>query len=816
MPISAVLFVLASALLSGMAGIGSARCSAVGGSLAALSPIPPRSITFTGGFWKQRQDANRAGTVWANIEQCERTGRLGNFDEAARVLAGGSGGTYRGLVFNDSDVYKVIEGAAYILASVDDRRLRETCDGIVGRIVAAQHADGYLNTHFTVKAPERRWSAIEHDHELYCGGHLIEAGIAYFEATGDRRLLDAGIRFADLVDSIFGPGKRHAVPGHQEIEVALIRLWRVTGDDRYLALARYFLDARGHTSGRGSTGEYSQDHLPVREQDQVVGHAVRAVYMWMAVADLLGIVPDEGYRRAMDDVWHDLTNRKTYVTGGIGPSAHNEGFTTPYDLPNDTAYAETCAGIGSVMWNDRLGRLYADGSYYDAAERALYNGVLSGVSLGGERFFYVNPLLSRGNHQRRDWYECACCPPNILRLVANAGTMFYSVAKAQDPGSASAGSGVRDQVRVNLYNESVARFEGIGSGNGDPGRRITITQTTEYPWDGRVALAVSVGAGEEAVPAEFDLFVRVPGWAGRVSVTVNGRSVEPAVTRGYALVGSAWRDGDRVELDFPMEIERVRSNPLVKSNAGLVALRRGPMVYAVESVDNEADVLSLAVPPGESLAARWRADLLGGVMVIEGNGLVPDGEHGAGSGGHGPWGWELYRAAPKVRRAAFTAIPYFAWSNRGPSTMAVWLPESVGIADEGPSGTYRFSASYHWPADRPGSMREGAEPTSSGDHEIPRLTFWPRKGTDEWVAIEFDRPRVVSGVEVYWFDDTGRGGCRLPESWRVSVRSGGEWVAIGSGSGFPVVRDGYSVSSFPAVRAEAVRVEVRLVEGGSG
>ncbi|MCC6426448.1 MAG: glycoside hydrolase family 127 protein [Phycisphaerales bacterium] len=768
-----------------------AQASQASGRLPALSSIPLRDIELSGGFWKVRQDTNRTRTVWANFEQCEKTGRLANFEEAAKFIAGDKTAQNRGLLFNDSDVYKVLEGAAYILATNPDQKLREYCDAVIKKIGAAQLPDGYINTYHTVKAPDQRWKAIEHNHELYCGGHLIEAGIAYFEATGDRTLLDIGIRFADHVDSLFGPGKRHAVPGHEEIELALIKLWRITGQDKYLKLARYFVDARGHTKGRATTGEYSQDHLPVREQDHIVGHAVRGMYLFMAVADLTAIQPDDGYIQASDDVWFDLTHRKTYITGGIGPSAHNEGFTTPYDLPNDTAYAETCAGIGSVMWNQRLGRLYADAKYFDVAERALYNGVLSGVSLSGDRFFYVNPLLSRGNHDRPEWYECACCPPNILRLIADVGTMFYSTAKGAD--------GKTSAVYANFYNTGIARFDDAG---------LIVHQKTDYPWDGRVTLSISSSKAGNSGGMAVNLFARIPGWCRGASASVNGKKVELKPVNGYAKLGSSWRTGDEIVLDLPMPIERIAANPQVQADVGRIALQRGPVVYCLESADNKESVLGMALPPDSKLTSELRTDLLSGVSVINGSALAPDAQPEA-------WKGELYRAAPVGKPVSFTAIPYFAWNNRGRSTMTVWLPESLGLLNTKVIGPHTYTSSFRFRDEVAGNIADGSTPKNSGDYDVPRLTFWPHKGTTEWAQVEFDKPRKVSSVEVYWFDDTGRGECKIPQSWKILYKDGDAWKEVAASGAYPIEKDKFCRVEFSPVRTTGVKIEVGLQEGWS-
>jgi uncharacterized protein len=836
----------------------------------SLRAVPLADIRLTDGFWAERQRINREHTVWANFEQCEKTGRIENFAQAARFINGDTSAVSRGLLFNDSDVYKMLEGAAYVLTthpspgSEEAVRLRAECDRVIRLIASAQHTDGYLNTYFTIKEPGKRWTNIVHGHELYCAGHLIEAGIAYHQATGERTLLDVAIRFADHIGTTFSPGKRAAAPGHQEIELALIKLRRHTGNDTYLNLARFFVEQRGRgiaaegRPGRESSGEYSQDHLPVRDQDQIVGHAVRAAYFFCAVADLASISRDDGYIDAMHDVWNDLTHRKTYITGGIGPSAHNEGFTTPYDLPNDTAYAETCAGIASVMWNERLSRLHRDAGYFDAAERALYNGVLSGVSLSGDRFFYVNPLHSDGNHQRPEWYECACCPPNILRLVANVGTMFYSTSPGAgrgaipprpDDASARAGhaegsrnlaSGGLPEVFINLYGSGQAAISDAG---------LAIGQKTEYPWSGDVTVTIDP-IDPKAAEARARLWARVPGWARSVEITSAGRRIPAQVVRGYALLGDSWSRGHTVTLSFPMPVERVTSHPMVESNVGRVALQRGPVVYCFESSDNDTPVHSAVLPPAAQTSFEFKPGLLTGVGVIRADMMTVQDEPSA-------WREELYRRVPALTPRTYTAIPYFAWANRGPSSMTVWVPEAASMLATRVIGPQVVTSSSAFRGERPENALDGSTPASSDDHNVPRVTFWPRKGTQEWIQVEFDRPRTVGSIGVYWFDDTGRGECRLPASWRVMYREAtgsgldtpadpqaianagapenpgdadgapstdpngpkDDWKEVpvmSTDSPYTVAKDQFCTVTFPRVRASAIRVEISLQQNVSG
>lgn len=781
--------------------------------------LPVEAVRITGGFWAQRQATNAARTAWANFEQCEKTGRIENFRNAAKVLKGEKA-EFRGLVYDDSDVYKAIEGACYVIAAgraadgsedANLGKLRARVNELVELIGEAQHPDGYINTYFTIKEPDKRWAGERWNHELYCAGHLIEAAIAHEHAIGGGALLNAATRFADYIDATFGPepGKRIDVPGHEETELALFKLARQTGEDKYARLADFFIAQRGQHAKRESYEDYAQDHKPVRDQREVVGHAVRAMYLFSAVADSVRLSNDAAYTRAMLSVWDDLTNRKTYVTGGIGPSASNEGFTTPYDLPNDTAYAETCAGIGSVLFNWRLANLYRDGRFADAMERALYNGVLSGVSLAGDGFFYVNPLRSDGGAHRQPWFGTACCPPNVLRTIAQVGSMTYS----------------RDSraVYVHLFNESVAYLSGQGPmvlpRPADPSVRVppaeelfgpTLTQTTNYPWDGKVTFRIDGISGASRTPSTgFDLMVRIPGWCRGAAASVNGSPIELKVERGYANLGSTWKNGDTVELNLPMPIERVESSPRVKSNAGYVVLQRGPVVYCLEAVDNGPGVLSMVLPPDSVLQADFKPDLLGGVSVITGEAID--------AGPPRPWKGRLYAARSAMTRRAFTAVPYFAWDNRTPGEMTVWLPESPTLVDSVEAPPAALTASHCWRNDSLAAMMDGREPSSSSDESVPRMTFWPQRGSTEWVQAAFDGPREIESCDVYWFDDSNRrGGCRLPKACRVMVKDdAGNWKPVAAIAPGALKANEFNTVHFDPVTTTDIKLEIDLQPGFS-
>lgn len=742
-----------------------------------LQAVPFTSVQLDDPFWSPRLQTVREKTLWHNFRLCEDTGRLANFDKAAGVKEG----KHEGYLFDDSDVYKAIEGAAYALSLQPDPKLDKYLDDLIARIAKAQREDGYLNTYYTLTGIDKRWTNLRSHHELYCAGHLIEAGIAHHQATGKRNLLDVAIKFADCIASIFGPDQRRDIPGHPEIELAFIKLTRHTGEQRYQKLAQFFVGERGQAHGRQLYGEYCQDQIPLRQQREVVGHAVRAMYLNCAATDLAA-AGEQGYTEALEAMWRDLTERRMYVTGGIGPSASNEGFTTPYDLPNDTAYAETCAGIGLALWNHRMGLLHADAKYADVLERSLYNGILSGISLDGTKFFYTNPLADRGKHRRRSWFGCACCPPNLLRFFLSVGGYAYAYSE--------------DTVFVNQYLGGKATVPLAGG-------VVELAQTTRYPWEGEIKLTV-----RPAKETAFALCLRIPGWCDDATITVNGQPVEkPEIVRGYARLLRTWKSGDVVDLVLAMPARTVEADPLVKANVGRVAIQRGPMVYCLEGLDNEGQARRLALPRETDLVAEFKADLLGGVMVVRGVALAA-----SEGGGVRP----LYRAAASTP-VEFTAIPYYAWANREPSEMIVWLPESPTMLDVDPVAGVKPSASHCGEKDTVAALCDRSEPESSSDTTIPRHTWWDHRGTEEWIQYDFDKPRWLSSVSIYWYDDTKSGGnCRVPASWRLLYRQGGEWKPVKTAVEFGVKPDQYNRVSFDSVETDALRAKVTLEKGFSG
>ncbi|MBS1251140.1 MAG: Non-reducing end beta-L-arabinofuranosidase [Anaerolineales bacterium] len=626
-----------------------------------LRPVPLTAVTLTDAFWAPRRRINRDITLLSQYRRCEDTGRIDNF----RRAAGKKAAPFRGRYYNDSDVYKWLEAAAWTLATDADPALAQMVDTVITEITAAQQPDGYLNTHFMLDRAGERWTNLRDMHELYCAGHLIQAAVAHHRATGSDRLLGVARRLADHICDIFGPeeaGKRPGTGGHEEIEMALVELARTTGAPRYQRQAQYFLDVRGEGLIGGRA--YHQDHRPFREFDRMAGHAVRAVYLNAGAADLYAETGETALREALERLWRTMTTRQLYLSGGIGSRHAGEAFGQDYELPNARAYAETCAAIGSVMWNWRMLALDGNARYADLMELTLYNGFLVGLSLDGERYFYENSLASDGTHRRQPWFECACCPPNIARMLASLPGYFYSVSNSVS-GEGEPGSG---GVWVHLYAENTARF------SLPDGRIIGLTQRTRYPWDGDVVIEID-GEGT------FSLWLRIPAWCGAgAALDVNGQSFTGALVPGtYAEVRRTWQPGDTVRLRLPMPVRCVEAHPYALENADRVALMRGPLLYCVEQADNpDLDPRDVVLPAGvvegiadQGAASDFRPDLLGGVVVLSAQAeVVPPDE---------AWAGHLYRAArPRVertreQRVEVTAIPYYAWANREAGAMQVWL-----------------------------------------------------------------------------------------------------------------------------------------------
>lgn len=621
--------------------------------------VPFYQVSLQDEFWTPKIDTNRKVTIPIVYQHCKETGRIDAFKLDWRP--GKEPVPHK---YWDSDVAKWIEAASYTLSTHPDPELDALLDEVINLILAAQQPNGYLNTYFTTVEPEKRWTNLRDDHELYCAGHLMEAAVAHYKATGKRNLLDVLCCYADYISEVFGslPEQKNGYPGHEEIELALVKMYRVTGNERYLKLSSYFVEERGRepyyfdeeavkrgeksTSSQFGNYEALQAHMPVREQSFVTGHAVRAMYLYSAMADLARELQDDSFYIACDRLWRNLCNKNLYITGGIGSTAQNEGFSSDYDLPNETAYCETCAAIGLVFWSWRMLQLDCDSRFADCMEKALYNNVLSGVSLDGTEFFYSNPLASVKNksseyYKRSKWFNTACCPPNIARILASIGGYFYTQNEKN--------------IAVHMYAEGEANLH-FGNQN------INIHQKTRYPWDGQVGLHFNM-----ATPVNFTLRLRIPSWCRQFSLRVNGIEIQPVIKKGYACILQTWHMGDIVELDMQMPVTRVYSHPDVSQNIGCTALQRGPVVYCIESTDHEAGINRLILPRQENISAYFDPNLLSGVVVLQGNALLLC-EEG--------WNGILYQAQePSYTPCQFMAIPYYSWANRTLGEMKVWLPE---------------------------------------------------------------------------------------------------------------------------------------------
>jgi len=613
-------------------------------------------VQITDDFWKPKIEKVSLVTIPVCIDQTEvKTPRIKNFE----IAAGKRKGKFQGIFYDDSDVYKALEAMAYSLKNHPDAVMEKKADDWIDLIAASQLADGYINTYYSLQFPEKRWTDMSM-HEDYNGGHLIEAAVAYYDATGKRKLLDVAIRFADHFNSLFGPGKRDWVTGHQELELALVKLYKTTKEKKYLQLADWLLSERGHQKAVGYTWTdwkdtaYAQDIKPVKEQKEITGHAVRAMYMYTGAADVAALTGDEGYMHAMKDVWEDVVYRNMYITGGIGSSGGNEGFSIDYDLPNENAYCETCASVGMVLWNQRMGMLTGESKYVDVLEKSLYNGALDGISLAGDKFFYGNTLASMGRQARRDWFGTACCPANIARLIESLGNYIY---------------GYNDKnIWINLF---------VGSNTIIPvnDQQVPVSMKTNYPWDGQIEMNVS-----PQKKTKFGLHIRYPGWASgeavpgglynfqaavnnKIAVTLNGKEVNYTIDKGYLVIDREWSNGDKLIVNFPMDIKRVSSRAEVKANVERVAIQRGPIIYCIEGTDNSGRAVNIVLPKTAVMTEFKQTILSEPVVSIQADATVLT----VSANGDDV----------KTEKKKITAIPYYTWNNRGAGQMLVWLPQRI-------------------------------------------------------------------------------------------------------------------------------------------
>ena len=771
-----------------------------------ITPVPFTKVKVTDSFWGQRLKASRDVTIPLAFSKCEETGRYTNFEKAANPS---DSYEVKGYSFDDTDVYKTIEGASYSLQTYPDKKLVHYIDSVLDIVAKAQEKDGYLYTSRTMNpkhphewAGDKRWSKVEDlSHEFYNLGHMVEGAVAHFQATGSRKFLDIACRYADCVCREIGtkPGQVCVVPGHQIAEMALCKLYVLTGEKRYLDQAKFFLDYRGKTTIKT---EYSQSHKPVVEQDEAVGHAVRAAYMYAGMADVAALTGDKSYINAIDNIWNNIVEKKLYITGGIGATNNGEAFGKNYELPNMSAYCETCAAIGNVYVNYRLFLLHGESKYYDVLERSLYNGLISGVSLDGGGFFYPNPLESMGQHQRQPWFGCACCPSNIARFIPSLPGYVYAVNK-------------RD-VYVNLFMSNTSQLSVAGKG-------ITLEQQTQYPWDGDIAIKVAANkAGQWAMK------VRIPGWVRnevvpsnlyeftdnlrpQYNITVNGNAVNGKLTDdGYFTIDRKWKKGDVVRVHFDMDPRTVRANNNVEADRGFVAIERGPIVYCAEWPDNDFDIMCALVNQSPKMTVedgtlhakdKKVADYYIKVIKTDAQLLSFD-----------------KQGRLNTKDVKLSLIPYYAWCHRGSGKMRVWLSQDLSSSrPEQPATLASLSkVTASTPAASLSAVNDRLVPKDGTDRSMPYYHWWPKQGVTEWIAYEFPEASTVQSSTVYWYDDGPWGGCRVPKAWRIFFKNdNGEWQSVSGADKYPTTKGTACTVNFEPVKTKAIKIEIDLPSDNS-
>lgn len=787
--------------------------TALGSNGYPIGQVPFTAVKVSpSDFWGQRLKASRDVTIPLAFSKCEETGRYDNFVKAAHpsdtIHVGG-------LAFDDTDVYKTIEGASYLMQTYPDPKLDRYIDSVLVIVAAAQEPDGYLYTSRTMNpmhphewAGENRWDCVEDlSHEFYDLGHMVDGAVAHYQATGKTNFLDIARRYADCVCREIGPdtihGQKLRVPGHQIAEMALARLYLATGDQKYLDQAKFFLDERGKTS---RTDEYSQAHKPVVDQDEAVGHAVRASYMYAGMADVAALTGDSAYIHAIDRIWDNIIGKKYYITGGIGATSNGEAFGPNYYLPNMSAYCETCAAIGNVYVNYRLFLLHGDSKYYDVLERTLYNGLISGVSLDGGAFFYPNPLESIGQHQRQAWFGCACCPSNIARFIPSLPGYIYAVHGRN--------------VYVNLYTSNTADLNVDGRKDA-----VVLTQDTKYPFSGRVDITI-----DRNKIGDFTLKLRIPGWVRNqpvpsdlysysdglrpaYTVSVNGEPVKGTLNKGYLDISRRWKKGDIVTLDFDMPVRTVRANAKVEADRGRVAVERGPLVYAAEWPDNTAfDLGSIILNQNPKFDITEDVEFIPGYKITT---LTTDAQTAAVD--------SLGRITMADQR--LTLIPYYAWNHRGPGAMMVWLPQDLNATTPAtaPTPASKAKVSCSSPSKALSAVNDGLSPAAS--EAAPYFTFWPKNGGEEWIVYELAEPTRLQQSEIYWFDDGPWGGCRVPTSYRLEYRdTAGQWQPVQfkaflqanpDANPYAITKGSPSRADFDPIEATALRLTMTLPDDNS-
>lgn len=775
---------------------------------APIQEVPFTQVHIEDQFWSPRIETNRTVSIPSAFKECEKNGRFDNFALAAGMIKGEHQGDFS---FDDTDPYKVIEGASYSLAVKYDPKLDHYLDSVITIIAAAQEPDGYLTTCVTNKCTRlsgwwgsSRWEKIN-SHELYNSGHLYEAAVAHYRATGKRTLLDVAIKNADLVCQVFGPneGQKHVPSGHPIIEMALAKLYKVTGDEKYLNMAKYFVEETGRGTDGHRLNAYSQDHKPILQQDEIVGHAVRAGYLYSGVADVAALTHDTAYFHALTRLWENLVSKKLFITGGMGSRPQGEGFGLNYELNNHTNYCETCASIANVYWNYRMFLATGEAKYMDVLERALYNGVISGVSLSGDKFFYDNPLESMGEHERQRWFGCACCPGNVTRFMASVSNYVYATQG--------------NDIYVNLYIQGKSEMKTADN-------QVQLVQTTGYPWEGKVSIQV-----KPEKESEFAVRLRIPGWlqsapvasdlyayttpAEKYTLKVNGSTVKPAEGDGYATIVRTWKPDDVIELELPMEVRRIKANDQVEDDRGMLAMERGPIVYCLEGIDQpDSVVFNKFIPADAKIDATFDAKLLKGVMVLSGTAkeVAQDGS---------------------IKDVPFKAVPYSTWNNRGAGQMEVWVADSKDRAVPTPeptiaskAKTFNIQAPIQKDAPESASVETPAwgvndqwEPKRSSDISKPYFYWWLKTGSLETLAYEFDQPYTVSNVQVYWLDfDHYDGNYRVPASWKLYYKDGNSWKEVEALNEYGVKKDCYNSLDFKPVKTTGLKIAAQLQKGESG
>ncbi len=810
-------FILGAAIAS-MIPLASQAQSADSGY--PITPVPFTAVKVAPGtFWGQRLEASRNVTIPLAFSKCEEEHRYENFEQAAQHIKDPNK-TFKvtmGYSFDDTDPYKTLEGASYLYqtypnAQINGMPIDKYMDKVIAIIASGQEPDGYLYTARTQnpKAPHqwagtKRWELVEDlSHEFYNLGHLCEAAVAHYNATGKTSLLNIAKAYADCVCREVGknPGQAKVVPGHQIAEMGLAKLYTATKDKKYLEQAKFFLEQRGvkDPSWQRRRGgmydaqgylhkidQYAQSHKPVLEQDEAVGHAVRAGYMYAGMADVAALTGDTTYINAIDRIWENIVGKKFYVTGGVGATSSGEAFGENYELPNMSAYCETCAAIAQVYLNYRLFLLHGESKYYDALERSLYNGVISGISIDGGNFFYPNPLQSMGQHQRQAWFGCACCPSNAARFIPSLPQYIYAVKD--------------NALYVNLFagNETTVK---VG------GKKVTLQQETQYPWNGDITMTLKKVSGQMA------LNIRIPGWVrGQVvpsdlyyfadgkhlgyTVKVNGQPVESELVNGYFIIDRNWKAGDKVEVHFDMEARVVKANGKVSQDKGQVSVERGPLVYCAEWCDNSCDVLSVLMNQEPKFEIGNKEIMQTNVQT-----LVTDaqtlkfGENG--------------KLTTNDER--LTLIPYYAWAHRGRGNMTVWIPIDLSATKPSLPPTLASQAKItasvrNLPSLQ--SINDRLVPAGGDDRSIPYTHWWPKNNSTEWIAYEFKEATTITTSTVYWYDDQPWQGCKVPDSWKLYYRNdAGEWQEVGHPSGYPTDKGVACTVSFDPVKTKAVKLEV--------